>query len=136
LEKITLKTTLKDLIEIGLIEKSMIDVWNSRIERKSRSDRRQQHFTEVNDFIKENLQEGVAYKTGNFLEDVLKEKSHIGSHMGEGQRKYIHTLITLSLKSLVDDGTLIVFNNTNNHAHNRYGLKPDLDKVPTFETNK
>lgn len=129
-------TTIKDLIKMGLIQKGMIDVWNSRIERQDRKSRREGHFNEVLSFIKENAKEGIAYKTGNFLGDILKEKPHIGDHMGEDRPKYVHALITHSLKSLVSEGTFIVFNNTNNHAHNRYGFKPNLDEVPEFSTNK
>lgn len=133
---ITQNTTIKELIELGAIDKGMISVWNSRLDRQSRSSRRQNDFDEVKAFIKENAAEGVAYKTGNFLEDVLKEKSSIGDHLtGDEKRKYVHTMITLSLKSLVDDDVFVVFNTTNNHAHNRYGLKPNLDEVPEFSTN-
>ena len=129
-------TKLKDLIEMGLVQPGMIGVWNDRLERNSKKESKQNDKLEVLSFIKENAKEGIAYKTGNFLDDVLKEKPHIGQDLGEGRIKYVHTLITLSLKTLVDDGTFVVFNNTNNHAHNRYGFKPNLNEVPEFSTNQ
>lgn len=134
---ITGKTTLDELInEYGLIKSGMIEVWNDRIKRKQDKIVKEKNVEELSEFIAEFAQSGVLYKTKTLTEAILKEKPNMFQHISDPEKKRYaaHSMITAGLKKLVASEKFVVVNKTNNHAHNRYGLKPDLEEIPTFES--
>lgn len=131
------ETTVKQLIESGLISASLVDVWNSRLEREARKSAQSKQVDTLSAFILGNLQAGKLYKTGDFIKDsIAKFPEFVASESDlKDKRIKIHKLITSALKKLVKNEDIVVINTTNNHAHNRYGLKPDTDAVPDFAVN-
>lgn len=136
METINFETTLAQLISHGLIESGMVAVWNSRLERIRSKGQQQVERAQITSFIQANLSEGVLYKTKDFLLEVMNQFPEMFEAESNERNKVLkaHNLITLSLKRLVENDVLVVINETKNHAHNRYGLKPNLEEVPEFAT--
>lgn len=136
METINFETTLAQLISHGLIESGMVAVWNSRLERIRSKGQQQVERAQITSFIQANLSEGVLYKTKDFLSEVMNQFPEMFEAESNERNKVLkaHNLITLSLKRLVENDVLVVINETKNHAHNRYGLKPNLEEVPEFAT--
>lgn len=137
MSQITQETTVKELIELGLFESGLIDVWNSRLEKREKKSEKSVQVSQVSEFILQNLQDGMLYKTGNFIKPVIENFPSFveGEKTDRDKAVLAHKIITSALKSLVESDKLVVVNTTNNHAHNRYALKPNLEEVPTFVTN-
>ena len=126
--------TLTQCIEIGFVTQGQVDSFNKKLERHNKRELDKKRILEISEYITEHSQEAKLYRTGDFMKRCMEDfKQFIDDTPGfEDKRVVIHKLITRSLKKLVNDGVMVVTNSTGNHAHNRYGLTPDLDELPAF----
>lgn len=111
---ITTQTTLKELIELGLIKASQIDTYNKRLTRKASKSEDEALQTKANQAVAFYI--GQTYQTG--FSNRFRKKPIEKALLKDGISR---SMIDKAIKTMVDEGTLL--NNSdqvNNQCHTRH----------------
>jgi len=117
---ITTQTTIKELIELGLIKASQVDTYNKRLERKASKSEDEALQTKANQAVAFYI--GSTYGLG--MENKFRKKPIEKALLKDGISR---SMIDKAIAVMVDEGTLV--NNSdavNNQCHTRH-WRPESD---------
>ena len=117
---ITTQTTIKELIELGLIKASQVDTYNKRLTRKASKSEDEALQTKANQAVAFYI--GSTYGLG--MENKFRKKPIEKALLKDGISR---SMIDKAISVMVDEGTLV--NNSdavNNQCHTRH-WRPESD---------
>ena len=117
---ITTQTTIKELIELGLLKASQVDTYNKRLTRKASKSEDEALQTKANQAVAFYI--GSTYGLG--MENKFRKKPIEKALLKDGISR---SMIDKAIATMVDEGTLV--NNAdqvNNQCHTRH-WRPESD---------
>ena len=128
MSKITTQTTLKELIELGLIKASQVEAYNKRLNRKSSKAADEALQTRANQAVACYI--GATYGFG--MENKFRKKPIEKALLKDGISR---GMIDKAIKTMVEEGSLV--NNSEsvaNQCHTRH-WRPEPEVTQTPETS-
>ena len=127
--QVTTKTTLKELIELGLIKASQVETYNKRLNRKASKSADEALQTKANQAVAFYI--GSTYGFG--IENKFRKKPIEKALLKDGISR---SMIDKAIKTMVDKGSLV--NNSdsvNNQCHTRH-WRPEPEVTQTPESDE